>query len=215
MVYPIGKILIAPVYRLWIRNIKGIENVPEKDACIIAANHSSYYDALVIPSIIAPRIDKEVHALVNSHYWKPLITRFFLNVWKAVPVYVGREKNSRRKNEMALKKALSYLNNKDMLMIFPEGTRSFDGKLKKGYTGVAKLALKSRIPVLPVGIIGSNNVLPRGKILPRFARCDVRFGKPMFFEKYYNKKPNDKIYEEITRQVMKEIAKLIEQEYNY
>ena len=100
-------------------------------------------------------------------------------------------------------------------MIFPEGKRSPDGKLQKAYNGSAKLALKAKVPVLPVGIIDSHEVLPKGKILPRLKRCEVKIGKLMYFYKYYNKKPNEKIYLQITRKIMKEIAKLIGQKYNY
>ena len=214
MAYPLGRILIAPVYKLWLRKAEGIENVPSKGTYIIAANHSSYYDALLIPSIIAPKIEKEIHALANSYYWKPFITKIFLNLWEAIPVYVDKEKNSKQKNKESAEKAINYLKNNELVMIFPEGTRSHDGKLKKAFPGVAKLALKAKVPVLPVGIIGSNKVLPRGKIFPRFARCDVKFGKLMHFDKYY-KKQNEKAFEDVTRQIMKQIAKLVNQEYNY
>jgi len=215
MAYPIGRMLIAPIYNLWLRKVDGIENVPSKGPYIIAANHASYYDALLIPSIIAPKIEKEIHALVHSYYWKPFITRLFLNLWKAIPVYVDKDKNSKEKNEEATEKAVNYLKKNELVMIFPEGTRSYDGKLKKAYHGVAKLALKAKVPVLPVGIMGSNKVLPRGKAFPRFARCDVKFGRLMSFEKYCNKKPNEKTFEDITRQIMKQIAKLINQKYDY
>ena len=100
-------------------------------------------------------------------------------------------------------------------MIFPEGTRSHDGKLKKAYTGIAKLTLSAKVSVLPVGIIDANKVLPKGKIFLRLKRCEVKIGKLMYFDKYYNKKPNKKIIEETTRSIMKEIAELIGQKYNY
>ena len=119
-----------------------------------------------------------------------------------------------RTKECAAERHL-YLKKNEITMIFPEGTRSYDGKLKKAYTGVAKITLKSKAPVLPVGIIDSYKVLPRGKILPRFKRCEVKIGKLMNFEKYYKKKINEKILENITRDIMKQIAKLINQKYNY
>ena len=78
-----------------------------------------------------------------------------------------------------------------------------------------RLAISAKVPVLPVGVIDSHKVVPKDKLLPRFARCEVKIGKPIYFEKYYNKKLNKKIYEEVTRNVMKEIAKLITQIYNY
>ena len=214
MPYTISKWIIPPIYKLWLRKVEGIENIPKDKPFIVAANHSSYYDALLLPLIIVSRLDKKIHALVNSYYWKIPITGFFLDLWESIPVSVEKDKNSKEKNKKAIEKALSYLKNNELIMLFPEGTRS-DGKLKKAYTGVAKLALKSKALVLPCGIIGSNKVLPKGKIFPRFARCEVKIGKPISFEKYYNKKISNRLLEEITRSIMKQIAKLTNQKYNY
>lgn len=213
MAYPISKWIIPPIYKLWIRKIEGLENIPKDRPFIIAANHASYYDALLPAVIIVPRINRKVHAMVNSFYWKPFITRFFLDLWEAIPVYVGKEKDAKKKNKEAFQKALSYIKKGEPIMIFPEGTRSRDGKLKKAYPGAAKLALKSKIEVLPVGVIDSFKVLPRGAIFPRFARCEVKIGKPMNFN--YNKKTTKKIIDETTRSIMKQIAKLINQKYTH
>ena len=215
MVYPIGKRIIPPFYRLWLRKVEGMENIPEDRAFIIAANHSSYFDIFLPPTLVIPKVDKKIHALVNSHYWKPFITRFFLNIWEAIPVYVGKESDAKEKNRIAAEKAVNYLKNNELVMIFPEGKRSHDGKLKKAYTGIARLALNAKVPVLPVGIIGANKVLPVGKAFPRFRKCEVKVGKLIYFEKYYNKRKNKKMLEDITRKVMQQIAKLINQKYSY
>lgn len=215
MVYLIAKWTVTPIYKLWLKETEGLENIPKNDPFIIAANHSSYYDAALLHSIIIPKINKRVHALVNSHYWKSFVTRVFLDWGESIPVFVEKEKGSNEKNKMAFKKALNYLKDEEIVLIFPEGTRSYDGKLRKAYSGISKLALKSKVPVLPVGIIGSCKVLPKGKILPRFKRCEVKIGKLMSFEKHYNKKINKNLLEEVTRSIMKQIAKLIGQKYNY
>lgn len=215
MVYPIGKLVVPLIYWLWIRKVEGLENVPKNISFIIAANHSSYFDALLLPVIIVPKLNKKVHALSNSFYWKIPITGFFLNLWEALPVYVDREKDAKQKNRKSMKEALKFIRRGELLMIFPEGKRSPDGALQKAYTGVAKLALASKSPVLPCGIIDSNKVWPRGKTFPRFKRCEVKIGELIYFDKYYNKKVNKKILENITRQVMKQIAKLVRQEYKY
>ena len=212
MAYPIAKLIVPLIYRPWIRKVEGLENIPKDRPFIIASNHASYYDALLPAVIIVPRINKKIHPLVNSYYWRHFITRFFLDLWEAIPVYVGKEKNAKEKNRKAFEKALSCLKKEEMIMIFPEGARSKDGKLKKAFTGVARLALKSKAPVLPLGVIGSDKVLPIGAAFPRFARCEVKIGKPMYFN---NKKQNEKIYQQITRTIMKQIAKLINQKYNY
>ena len=214
MVYPIVKLTILPIYRLWTRKIEGAGNIPKNKPFIIAANHSSYFDAFLIPSILLPKLNKRMHALVNSYYWNGFITRFFLNLWQCIPVYVGKEPNAKEKNKLALEKALNYINQGHTMMIFPEGRRS-DGKLLKGHTGIARLALSAKIPVLPCGITGANKVLPKGKFFPRLVRCEVKIGKLIYFNKYYNKKSGKKTLEEITRSIMKEIGNLTGQKYNY
>lgn len=215
MVYPIGKLIIPPIYKLWLRKVEGLENVPRDKPFIIAANHASYYDALLLHSIIIPKINRKIRALVNSYYWKPLVSRWFLNWGECIPVYVEHEKDANKKNKAALQEASSYLKKGGIIQIFPEGARSKDGKLQKAKTGVARLALKAKVPVLPIGIIGSNKVLPKSALFPRFARCEVKIGKLIDFGKYFNKKPNNKIFERVTRSIMKEIAKLTNQGYNY
>ena len=215
MAYPISKWIIPPIYSPWIRKVEGIENIPRDKPFIIAANHSSYFDTLLPAIVIAPKINKKIHPLVNSYYWKNPITRFFLDLWESIPVYVSRENDAKEKNKAAFEKALSYLKKGELAMIFPEGRRSKDGKLQRAYTGIAKLALKAKVPVLPAGIIDANKVLPIGVMLPRFKRCEVRIGKLMHFDQYHNKKITNKVLEEITRSIMKEIAKLANQKYNY
>ncbi len=214
MAYPISKRIIIPIYKLWLKKPEGTEKIPQEEPFIIAANHSSYFDVFLPPTIVVPKVNKKIHPIVNSYYWKNFLTGFFLKMWEAIPVYVYKEKDSKKKNREGTEKAISFLKSKELVMIFPEGTRN-DGTLKKAYTGVARLALGAKVPVLPFGIIGANEVLPKGKAFPKFKKCEVKIGKPMYFDKYYGKKINDKMLEEITRSIMKEIAKLINQKYNY
>lgn len=210
MVYPIAKRAITVIHRPWIRKVEGIENIPKDIPFIIAANHSSYFDIFLLPITIVPKINRKMHAWVNAYYWKNPVSRFFLDLWGAIPMHVSREANAKEKNKASFKRTIDFLKNNEPIMIFPEGTRN-DGKLKKAYTGIARLALTAKVPVLPCGIIGANKVLPKGKMLPRFAKVDVKIGKLVHF----NQKPNEKSYEEVTRKIMKEIAKLINQKYDY
>jgi len=204
------------IWMLWTRSIGGLENIPRGKAFIIALNHSSYYDTGLVHALLIPLLDKKVHPFVNSSYWKyKFVARIFLSPGEAIPIYIKKEDNYKQKNKKAFNKALYYAKKGEPLMIFPEGKRSKDGKLGKAYTGIAKLALKAKIPVIPMGVIGSNKVWPKGKTFPRFKRCDIKIGKPIYFEDYYNKKPTEYIYEQVTRIIMKEIAKLIGQKYDY
>ena len=214
MVYPIAKCTFIPFYKLWLRKVEGMENIPTDGPFIIALNHASYYDAILPYVILIPKLNKQIHALVNSRYWKLLPAKIILDIGKCIPVYVGKDANQ-KKNESALKLAAKFLRKGNLIQIFPEGTRSPDGKLRKGYTGVARLLLQAKVPVVPIGVIGANKVLPKGKLLPRLKRCEVKIGRPMYFTEYYNKKINDKLLESMTRKIMKNIAKLTGQEYNY
>ncbi len=224
MVYPIAKHIIPPIYKLWLRKVEGLNNVPIDKPFIIAVNHSSYYDTLLLHTLIIPKINKNIHALVNRKYYDNFIIKGILNWGKCLPVFIGEKskqatKNNTRNNKKTIIEALKCLKKNEVIEIFPEGGRSYDGKLKKAYNGVAALALKAKVPVLPIGIIGSYKVLPKGKLFPRFKRCNVNIGKLMYFTKYYGKDYSEDKYEKtlesITRSIMKEIASLCNQEYNY
>ena len=99
--------------------------------------------------------------------------------------------------------------------IFPEGHRSYEHKLREGKTGVAKLALASHVPVIPVGIRGSSKILPRDSYFLKFKRCEVNIGKPLYFEKYYKQQNNKKALKIVTHKIMKEISKLSNYSYPY
>ena len=152
--------------------------------------------------------------MVNSYYLNNPLNKYFLNLGECIPVFFNK-RSSKKKNEKSIKKAITYLKNKDIVEVFPEGGRSYDGKLKKAYNGVARLALTAEVPVLPIGIIDSNNVIPKGKIFPRFTRCEVKIGNLIQFEKYYGKNVSEAVLEKLTRRVMKQIARLINQKYNF
>ena len=211
MVYPMEKLALIPICKLWIRKIAGLEYIPKDIPFIVAANHSSYFDIFIPGCILIPILNKRMHAWVNGNYWKNPVVAKILNHWQCMPVV----SNNKKKNNLAFENAVSYLKEREIMMIFPEGHRSADGKLQKAYAGTARLALKAKLPVLPIGIIDSNKVLPKGKTFPRFKRCEVKIGKLIYFDKYYNKNFNEKNLGQATRRIMKEIAKLIGQEYDY
>ena len=215
MVYPIAKIIIPLIYKLWLRKVEGVENIPKDGGFIIVGNHASYFDSFIFPSIILPKLNKRMCALIDSTYWKYPLIRRFLDKCGGIPVHVNKEKDAKEKNKLSIEMVVEHLKKGEIFMMFPEGGRSEDGKLGKGYNGVSKIALASKAPVVPAGIIGSHKVLPKGKYLPRFKRCEVKIGKPMHFNKLYSKKINKKMLDQITRKIMKEIGKLIGQKYSY
>ena len=215
MLHPFIRTVIAPVYRLWIRKVEGTENIPRDRPFIIALNHSSYYETLLAHSIIIPMLEKRIHPFINSIYFKFPLVNMIINTSRSIPVYLKKDKESRKKNEKSIQIAVNYLKKGELILIFPEGRRSFDGKLGKAYNGIGKMVMKSKMPVLPIGAIGTSKILPKGTMFPRLVRCDAKIGKLMYFNRYFDKPNSKKTHEQITRKIMQEIAKLIGQKYEY
>lgn len=209
MVYLIPKLTIIPIIHLWVKKVSGGENLPEEGAAILAANHASYADHLIIGAYVATKVDRQVHFLAKKEHFD----NFFKKSWHE---YVGSIQLDReKKGKEALRLALRALKEGKIIGIHPEGTRTLTGKLQQGKTGVARLALKAKAPVIPIGLIGTFEMLPKGKYIPKFKRAIMNIGKPMAFEKYYGKNINKKMLREVTTAIMKEIARLSKQEYNF
>ncbi len=209
MVYLIPKFTIIPIINLWVKKVSGGENLPKEGAAIFAANHASYADHLIIGAYVAKKVNRQVHFLAKKEHFD----NFFKKSWHE---YVGSIQLDReKKGKEALKLALKALKKGKIIGIHPEGTRSMTGKLLQGKTGVARLALKAKVPVVPIGLIGTFEMLPKGKYIPKLKRATMNIGKPMYLEKYYNKKINKRMLREVTTIIMKEIAKLSNQEYNF
>lgn len=208
MVYPIAKRIIPPTIKFWIKEVNGLETVPKKGAFIIAANHASYMDHFIIMSTLVPYLDKKIYHLAKKEHFDNIFKKIWHKYVGAIPL--DRETGGKE----ALKWAIKALKKGKIIAIHPEGTRSLNGKLQKGKTGVARLALASKAPVIAIGLIGTFEILPKGKSVPKLRKAVMNIGKPMYFPKYYGKKLNKKILNEVTTKVMKEIARLSNQKYN-
>lgn len=217
MIHPIQRLILPPLLKLfWIKEIKGIENIPKNGRFVVTPNHQSFFDDWIVPSVIALHLDKELHMYVNRNYFKNPLFRWYLNHHKSIPVEVHDSKDKKEVNEKAFQKALHYLKNNEPVCIYPEGHRSLDGELQKAKFGAARLAIAAKVPVLPVGIVGSREVLQKGKTFPRIKKIiKLRIGKPTYLKKYYGMENNKKVLKEATTLIMKEIAKLINKEYRY
>lgn len=213
MVYPIGRLIVPPIANLWIKRVIGLENIPKDRPFIIAANHSSYLDDFSVVPVVIMRINKKVHMYCNDRFYKNKFLAAFLNWAGCIPISI--QTKNREINKRAFKLALDYLRKGEPVGIFPEGGRSVDGRLREAKTGIAKLALTAKVPVLPIGIIGSYKVLPKGARFPKFKRFDIKIGKLIYLNKYFGKQNNKKILKGVTNMVMKEIAKLTNLKYNY
>ncbi|MBI2655887.1 1-acyl-sn-glycerol-3-phosphate acyltransferase [Candidatus Woesearchaeota archaeon] len=209
MTYPIGKKIIPPIANLWIRKVNGLENAPKKGPFIIAANHSSYMDHLIIVCTFVKHTDQKVHFLSKKEHFDNPLKAAWHTYAGAIPI--DREKGGKE----ALRWAVKALKHGKIIAIHPEGTRSQTGKLMKGKTGAAQLALKAKVPVVPVGLIGTFEILPKGKYIPKLKKATMNIGKPMYFNEYYKKPVTKRLLREITTKIMKEIAKLSKQKYNF
>jgi 1-acyl-sn-glycerol-3-phosphate acyltransferase len=205
--YTLG-IALKLVFRPWSR---GRENVPRRGPVILVSNHLSFADHFFGP-LPLPR---KLVFLAKAEYFngkgvKGLMSRAFFSGSGQIPI----ERTGGQASERALRSGLRVLAAGNVLGIYPEGTRSPDGRLYRGRTGVARLALESRAPVVPCAMIGTFEFLPSGSRRPNMkVRPGVIFGKPMEFSRFYGKESDRAALREVTDEIMAEIAKLSGQEY--
>jgi 1-acyl-sn-glycerol-3-phosphate acyltransferase len=206
MLYEVVHAVVPPVAKLyWRPRIEGLENIPRTGPVIVASNHRSFADSMVIPFFV-PR---KVVFLAKEDYFtgtgiKGALVRGWFEGIGMVPV----DRDDTKAALASLDIALEVLGRGEAFGIYPEGTRSRDGRLYRGRTGVAHLALTSGAPVVPVGLTGTENIQPVGTTLPRRAAVTVRFGEPLRFEGRYDGVPAGRARREVTDVVMNEIQKL-------
>jgi 1-acyl-sn-glycerol-3-phosphate acyltransferase len=209
MFYSLGRSVLYPLSHVLYRpTIEGKDNVPRTGGVIVASNHLSFIDSFAIP-LAAPR---QVRFLAKDEYWHGkgvggLLRKGFFNAVGMVPV----NRHSPTAAQESLDAALEVLRDGDAFGIYPEGTRSRDGRLYRGRTGVAWLALTAQVPVVPVGLIGTEDIQPVGASFPRIAKVTVRFGEPIGYEEYAGM-PAGKARRLLTDRVMEAIAGLSGQE---
>jgi len=202
----LGPVLHA-VFRPWVR---GEEHVPETGGAILASNHLSFSDSIFLPLVLRRRVT----FLAKSDYFtgrglKGRLTAAFVRGAGQLPV----DRSGGQASEAALRTGLRVLRRGDLLGIYPEGTRSPDGRLYRGKTGVARLALEAGVPVLPVAMIGTDKVQPIGRKMPRIGRVGVVIGKPLDFARYDGMQDDRFVLRSITDEIMYELMELSGQEY--
>ena len=192
-------ILRAILYLFWIKEIKSIENVPKSDGAIIAVNHCSYLDFFIISAVIRRRL----YFLAAQELHRVSFLRWFMRYNERI--YLDRERPGVR----SFREVVKTLQRKKLAVLFPEGTRSEDGKIHRGKLGFVKLALVAKVPIIPVGISGTFNVLSKNVPFPRFSRsCKVRIGEPILLNKYFGRKTSKSALQEIADDIMEKISKL-------
>ena len=205
------RILVGPALQaMWRPWVKGLENVPEEGGFIFASNHLSFSDSIFMPLMVPRRVT----FLAKQEYFtgrglKGWLSRMFFTGVGQVPI----DRSSGSAAKAALETGKRILAEGKLLGIYPEGTRSPDGRLYRGKTGVARMALEARVPVIPVAMIGTREVQPIGKKMPRIKRIGIRFGPPLDFSRYEGLAGDRFVERSMTDEIMYELMELSGQEY--
>ncbi|MEX2486425.1 MAG: lysophospholipid acyltransferase family protein [Nitriliruptoraceae bacterium] len=185
--------------------VLGLENVPCDRPAILAANHLSFVDSIVLP-INVPR---PVYFLGKSDYWDSWRTRWFFTGTGVVPVY----RDGGDRGAASLRAGVEILRQGDLLGIYPEGTRSPDGRLYRGKTGPARMALAAEVEIVPCAVLGSDIGMPTGTRWPRRMPITVHYGEPMSLAAYTGRENDPGALRDATREIMQAIQHLSGQEY--
>jgi 1-acyl-sn-glycerol-3-phosphate acyltransferase len=204
-------IALGPWLKLVFRpHVEGAENVPASGPAILASNHLSYADWLFMPLTLPRRVTFVAKAeYFTTPGLKGWIQRKFFSGSGQVPI----DRSGADAAAGALLAAKRILEEGELFGIYPEGTRSHDGRLYRGKTGVARLALETGVPVVPVAVLGTDKVAPPGKKFGTFTRPGVRFGTPLDFSRYDGMENDRYILRAITDEIMYEIMQMSGQEY--
>lgn len=211
MQYQLSRLVAGPfLHTIWRPKVTGAEHVPASGGAILAANHLSVVDSVFLPLML----NRPVTFSAKAEYFTASgpAARLWAAYLKATN-QLRMDREGPRAAQDTLEAALALLQEGNLFGIYPEGTRSPDGRLYRGRPGVGWLALRSHLPVIPVAMIGTRRVLPPGHVLPRPGRIDVRIGAPLKFPAEITAGPPGKARQLITEQVMSAIQELSGQEY--
>jgi 1-acyl-sn-glycerol-3-phosphate acyltransferase len=205
--YWIVKGILTPILRLFVRiKVEGRENVPRRGAVILASNHRSFLDSIFIPLVLRRRVT----FVAKAEYFDDAKTAWFFRSCGQIPI--RREGGSA--SERALASASEVLRSGKVFAIYPEGTRTRDGLLHRGHTGLARLAMRANVPIVPIGLVGTDEVQPVDSRMPKLFRAvTVRFGEPIDPERYAGREHDRMALRELTDEVMFEICQLSGYEY--
>ncbi len=202
MIYKIAKVLATIVLKLFFGfEVIGKENIPKRAPYLVAANHVSYLD----PIVVGIALPHKIHFMAKKELFKSRFFSWFLSQLGVFPV------NREGLDISSIKQSISILRNGGVLGIFPEGTRSRDGKFKGANRGVIGIAIKGKVPILPMGIIGTYETWPPGKKLPKFSKIILKIGKPIELAEFFDQ--SGKInYEKGIEILTQRIEELLENE---
>ncbi|MER7820696.1 lysophospholipid acyltransferase family protein [Streptomyces sp. NPDC087659] len=209
--YVLKYVILGPLLRVLFRpRIEGLEHIPADGAAIVAGNHLSFSDHFLMPAILKRRIT----FLAKAEYFtgpgiKGRLTAAFFRSAGQIPV----DRSGKEAGKAAIREGLGVLGKGELLGIYPEGTRSPDGRLYKGKVGVAVMALTARVPVVPCAMVGTFEIQPPGQVLPKIKRVTIRFGEPLDFSRYAGMENEKAVLRAVTDEIMYEILALSGQQY--
>jgi 1-acyl-sn-glycerol-3-phosphate acyltransferase len=209
--YVLKYVLLGPLLRVAFRpRIEGLDHVPGSGAAIVAGNHLSFSDHFLMPAVLRRRIT----FLAKAEYFtgpglKGRLTAFFFRSAGQIPV----DRSGKEAGRAAIREGLGVLGRDELLGIYPEGTRSHDGRLYKGKVGVAVMALRAGVPVVPCAMIGTFEAQPPGRKIPKLHPVVIRFGEPLDFSRYAGMEGEKAVLRAVTDEIMYAILTLSGQEY--
>ncbi|MGW7280548.1 lysophospholipid acyltransferase family protein [Streptomyces sp. NPDC054844] len=209
--YVLKYVLLGPLLRVVFRpRIEGLDHVPASGAAIVAGNHLSFSDHFLMPAVLRRRIT----FLAKAEYFtgpglKGRLTAFFFRSAGQIPV----DRTGKEAGQAAIREGLGVLGKDELLGIYPEGTRSHDGRLYKGKVGVAVMALRAGVPVVPCAMIGTFEAQPPGRRIPKLHPVVIRFGEPLDFSRYAGLEREKAVLRAVTDEIMYAVLTLSGQEY--
>ncbi|GAA0582792.1 lysophospholipid acyltransferase family protein [Streptomyces crystallinus] len=209
--YVLKYAVLGPLLRLLFRpRIEGLEHIPDEGPAIVAGNHLSFSDHFLMPVMLKRRIT----FLAKQEYFtgpgvKGRLTAAFFRAVGQIPV----DRSGKEAGQAAIREGLGVLSRNELLGIYPEGTRSHDGRLYKGKVGVAVMALRARVPVIPCAMVGTFEIQPPGQVVPKIRRVTIRFGEPLDFSRYAGMENEKAVLRAATDELMYKILELSGQEY--
>jgi 1-acyl-sn-glycerol-3-phosphate acyltransferase len=204
-------VVLGPLLKLVFRpRVEGLDNVPRTGPVILASNHLSFSDSIFTPLVVKRRVT----FVAKAEYFtgtglKGRLTRMFFVGTGTIPV----DRSGGQAAQAALDTQLRVLRAGNIAGIYPEGTRSPDGRLYRGKTGVARLALQSGAPVVPVAQLNTDEIQPTGRLIPRIRRVHIRIGKPLDFSRYAGRLGDRPAERAVTDEIMYELMELSGREY--
>lgn len=188
--------LLLPIFGRW--RVVGAENVPRNGGVIVAPNHISYAD----PPVVGSALRRQVRFMAKEELFRiPLLGKAI----HAVGAFPVKQKSADR---TAIRRAVTLLEQGELVCIFPEGTRNKSSELMEAELGIGMIALKAKVPIVPIALIGTDKLLPAHSPFLHFAKVEVRIGKPVDLTDLYEKNPDRATMEELGRRVMASIAEL-------